>query len=531
LFLKNNLFFPLILMFFLLSADITLCFPDFRSEKHFQANDTTTSLAFKKNRPEKRSTFFYQPDLSYQLWRQFNLIREANSGNPLAQHELGIRYLLGDGVPADTLLGAYWIHKAVESNLTAAEYNYGILLMNGWGVSWNPFEAYNYFVKAAKDNMPQAEYVVGIFHTDNLVVKRDWAAAYKWVKMASDAGFEPAEKTLKALKAKVPVSLLDTSSADTSGKKNGKENNDQENSLSTALGLSFIDFESVSDTMKEVTLKMLQKDLLLTGDKSIIDTLTEFDNKLPRIDSSDVPALLESAESGSPESLNFIGRFYEKGIYYPQNLITALSYYIRALRLDSPRSAWLIYNLIKDKNITGELDRLIKAKDPEAMFVWYGLFAFGFNNQIVQQDAIRLLQQSAQSGYLPALNELGLAFNNGNFIKKDQKKAFSIWKESETSGSMEAKIRLAAAAVFGYLKTSEIDDAVKTLESGDDLGSVLSQVALAYCYENGIVLNQDKAMAVKNYRNAAQRGNQFAYNELKRMYDAIRPDIKEFQIN
>ena len=528
---KNNLF-PLLFFTFFLFIDVRICLPKSIFNKNIQEKDTTnSSLAFKKNRPEKRSTFFYQPDLSYQLWRQFNLIREANSGDPLAQHELGIRYLLGDGVPADTLLGAYWIHKAVENNLTAADYNYGILLMNGWGVNWNPFDAYDYFMKAAKENMPQAEYIVGIFHTDNLVVKRNWATAYKWVKKASDAGFEPAKETLKELKSKVPVSLLDTTSVNSSGKKNDKGNNDEENSLSSALGLSFIDFESTSDTIKEVTLNMLQKDLLLTGDKKIIDTLTEFDNKLPRIDSSDVPDLLQSAESGSPESLNFIGRFYEKGIYYPQNLITALSYYIRALRLDSPRAAWLIYNLIKEKNISPELERLVKEKNPEAMFVWYGLFAFGFNNQIIQEEAVNLLEQSAQRKYLPALNELGLAFNNGNFIKVNHERAFKIWKESEILGSMEAKIRLAAAAVFGYLKNSDLEDAVKTLENGNDFGSVLSQVALAYCYENGVVFSQNKAMAVKNYRTAAQRGNQFAYNELKRMYDEIRPDKKEFRLN
>ena len=528
--IRNNLFFILFFAFILL-IDVQSSLPNSNFEKNIQNRDTTSSLAFKKNRPEKRTTLFYQPDLSYQLWKQFNLIREANSGDPLAQHELGIRYLLGDGVPADTLLGAYWIHKAVESNLTAAVYNYGILLMNGWGVKWNPFDAYDYFMKAAKDEMPQAEYIVGIFYTDNLVVKRDWAAAYKWVKKASDAGFEPAKKTLKELKTKVPIALLDTAEAKSTGKKRSEDNNDEDNSLSSTLGLSFIDFESVSDTVKEVTIQMLQKDLLLTGDKKIIDTLTEFDKKLPKIDSSDVPALLESAESGSPESLNFIGRFYEKGIYYPQDLITALSYYIRALRLDSPRSPWLIWNLIKDKDISAELQKLVKDKDPEAMFVWYGLFAFGYNNQIVQEDAVRLLQQAAQRNYLPALNELGLAFNNGNFIKVDHEKAFAIWKESENLGSIEAKIRLAAAGVFGYLKTSDLNDAVKTLEYGDDLGSILSQVALGYCYEKGIVLNQDKGMAVKNYRSAAQRGNQFAYNELKRMYNDIRPDKKEFMIN
>ena len=492
--------------------------------------DTTSSLAFKKNRPESRTNLFYQPDLSYQLWKQFNLIREANSGDALAQHELGIRYLLGDGVPADTILGAYWIHKAVENKLPAAEYNYGILLMNGWGVNWNPFDAYDYFIKAADKDMPQAEYIVGIFYTDNLVVERDWSTAYKWVKKASDSGFEPAKKILKELKEKIPPNLLDSTESKTSSKKD-KNDYSEDNSLASTLGLSFIDFETIGDTVKEVSNKMLQKDLLLTGNKKILDTLTEYDNVLPKIDTTDIPLLMESAESGCPEALNFIGRFYEKGIYYPQNSITALAYYIRALRLDSPRSPWLIWNLTKKQDISTELQKQINERDPVAMFVLYGLYTFGYYNQIVQEDAVRLLKESAEKRYIPALNELGIAYSNGNILKADHKKAEEIWKEAENLGSKEAKIQLAAAEVFNFMQSTNLNSAVETLLTGADTGSILSQVALAYCYEKGIDLNQDKAKAVKNYRLAAQRGNRFAYNELKRMYDEIRPDEKEFKIN
>ena len=517
-------------LFFIFFANIQADLAQNGFTRNVQKVDSTSSLAFKKNRPGKRTTLFYQPDLSYQLWKQFNLIREANSGDPLAQHELGIRYLLGDGVQADTLLGAYWIHKAVEQNLTAAEFNYGILLMNGWGVNWNPFDAYDYFMKAAKDSMPQAEYIIGIFYTDNLVVKRDWSAAYKWIKDASNAGFEPAKKTLKELKEKIPKTILDTS--DTSAANSKKEKTYKEdNSLASTLGLSFIDFESVVDTVKEVSNKMLQKDLLLTGNKKILDTLTEYDNVLPEIDTTDIPYLLESAESGCPEALNFIGRFYEKGIYYPQNLITALAYYLRALRLDSPKSPWLIWNISKNKEIAEELQRQINEKNPEAMFVWYGLFAFGFNNQIVKEDAIRLLKQAALLKYIPALNELGLLYNNGKLIKSVDKKAYTIWREAKDLGSEEAKIRLATAEVFGYLQTNDIDSSIKVLMDGDRLGSILSQVALAYCYEEGTGLKKDKAKAVKYYRMSAQRGNSFAYDQLKRMYDEIRPDQGEFKIN
>ncbi|MEJ2494164.1 MAG: tetratricopeptide repeat protein [Ignavibacteriaceae bacterium] len=142
------------------------------------AQDTTKSLAFKDNHPFIEAPYFYRPDLGYQIWQQFKLTREANSGDVLAQHELGLRYLLGEGVPADTSKAVYWIRRAAEQNLASAKYNYAILLINGWGVEWNPFQAFKYFREAAKAGMIQAQYVVGILYTDNLIVKRDMNYAY-----------------------------------------------------------------------------------------------------------------------------------------------------------------------------------------------------------------------------------------------------------------------------------------------------------------------------------------------------------------
>ncbi|MFB3056848.1 MAG: tetratricopeptide repeat protein, partial [Ignavibacteriaceae bacterium] len=157
------------------------------------AQDSTRSLAFKNNKPFRRSPYFYRPDLGYQIWQQFKLTQEANSGDVLAQHELGLRYLLGEGTTADTTKAVYWISKAAEQKLPSAMYNYAILLINGWGVDWDPFSAFNYFKGAAKAGMIQAQYVVGILYTDNLIVKRDLNYAYYWVQKSADEGYEPAE--------------------------------------------------------------------------------------------------------------------------------------------------------------------------------------------------------------------------------------------------------------------------------------------------------------------------------------------------
>ena len=171
--IKNQIPLAIILVFVLLiPADLT-------------AQDSTKSLAFKKNRPYRNNPYFYQPDLSYQILQQFKLVQIANSGDPLAQHELGLRLLTGEGIAADTITAVYWIKKAASQKLTSALYNYGIMLINGWGTEWNPFAAYENFLLAAEAGMSQAQYVVGVLHTDNLIVPRDWNKSYYWIKKIS----------------------------------------------------------------------------------------------------------------------------------------------------------------------------------------------------------------------------------------------------------------------------------------------------------------------------------------------------------
>ena len=495
----------------------------------FAQDDTTSSLAYKRNKPDKRPTPFYQPDLAYRLWQQFNLIREANSGNAFAQHELGLRYLMGDGVPADTTLGAEWIKKAADQNLTSAIFNYGILQLNGWGVKWNPFDAFKNFYKAATDGMAQAEHVVGLLYTDNLIVKKDYLQAYRWVKKAADQKYEPAEKSLKELISKIPPSDLDTSAVKEDPVL--KDSTGDNHSLSSTAGLVFIDFDAIADSGQQVTDKMLVEDLSNPGNKDISDTTTEKDKSLEEVSQDKIAELLKLADYGSPEALTLLGRLYQKGIHFPKNNITAASYYVRAIRFDSPTASRLLYDLSKDSQFEKKVQSLSGKNNPEASFVWYYLTILGFDNRIVESDAVNLLAKSAASGYLPAINELALNYYTGNHIIKDRKKALKLWRSAEKQNNPEAKVQIAAAVIFGEIEDNDIADYVRYLEESSEKGSVLAQVALGYAYENGIGLTKSKAEAVKYYRFAAQRGNRFGYRELKRMYNEVRPADPLFRIN
>ncbi len=97
-------------------------------------------------------------------------------------------------------------------------------------------------------------------------------------------------------------------------------------------------------------------------------------------------------------------------------------------------------------------------------------------------------------------------------------------------GSQEAATRLAALNLFTNEPSQDLAAIIRFMEIEAGEGSILAQVALAYCHETGRGVRQQKGEAARLYRNAAQRGSQSAYDALKRMHDGIRPTGKEFAI-
>lgn len=508
------------------------------------SQDTTQSLAFKRNRPIKNNPYFYRPDLSYQLLQQFRLIQEANAGNSLAQHELGLRLLLGEGLPADTLKAAEWIKKAADQGLSAAAYNFGIMLINGIGVQWNPFDAFSYFQKAAIKGMPQAQYVLGILYTDNLIVPRNWDKAYYWIFQSKENGFDVEEDLLNELSKKVSITFLDSikSGSYKDANKFSNENyssridfsSGTQSDIDKSLGLSFIDFDALEDSTKyQVTDIDLIKDLTRTDIQNILDTLNLSEIKSIRDISTkeQINYLLELCNYGAPEALTLIGKLYEEGILFDQNILAAAEYYIRAIRYESFRAPFLLNDLLQKKNLRTIVEREIRNQNPTAMFVWYGLSRFGYQNSFVMNDAINFLQESASSGYISSINELALLYFTGDYLNKNEQKAVELWKLAESFGSSEATIRLVLKDVFSQTTANLDRKYISSLLNFSSKGSVLSQAALGYCYLTGITNEKNTGLAAKYFRLASYRGNNFAYEQLKNMYNQLRPKTTDFNLN
>ena len=493
---------------------------------------TDNSLAFKKNRPQKKYKIFYQPDLSYQIQQRFNLIREANAGDVLAQHELGLRFLLGeDGLEIDTIKGAYWIEQAAKQNLTAACFNYGILLLNGWGVEWNPFNAFDNFLKAANDGMLQAQHIIGILYTDNLIVKKDYVEAYKWVRKAADKGYAPALETKNELENYLPNNYSEKLKEESSAEY-PTQITKTDTSLSSQLGLVFIDFDSIRDTTLALTDKYLIQDLFHETNRALADTLglKVSDENLQKIIPERIPILEKFAECGNSEALTVLGRLNELGIFFKINQMNAALNYILASQLNYPRAkAFLLKILTRD--FYDEVAAEIKNKNSaDAKFVFYGLWNLGLYNDIIKDEAIKYLIEAANQNHLPSINELG-NYNYTAEISSARMEGINLWRKAKALGSYQADVRLAAINILDRLSLEPTEISIQVLTNALSCGSVLAQIAMAYAYENGIGVSKSKSEAVKLYRLTAQRGNESGYAELKRMFDEIRPKDSRFIVN
>ena len=478
------------------------------------------SPVFKDYQTTKPAPLIEPSDLTYQLWQVFMLERKANAGDVLAQHELGIRYLVGRGVKADTLKGAHWISKAAQQNLTPARFNLGILLYNGWGVSWNPFDSYRQFVFAAERGMAESRYVLAQFLTDNLVVPRNVPEARRWLTMAADSGYAPAKEMLKEFEKK------QMSAESREGRAASKD------SLSPSQ-VVFLNFDQ--DTSTSTNDQTLLKDALRSGGVEVRNALgTRALTDSLDVDSASVGAILRAGEEGSPEALAVVGRCYEKGVHVQKDPVLAALFYVRAIRLDSPRASELLWRLLQDK----ELIRMVKSRgtngDPDARYVWACLRALGFDGALVGADAwladdqaARFLEHSSERNHVASLIELGLCYYSGRWVALDERRAIDLWQRAAALGSKEAQVRLAITRVR---TPGDPGDAPGVLMKAAEAGSVLAQVALAYCYENGAGVPQKKGEAASLYRSAAQRGSQDAFRALKRMYDELRPVEKAFQV-
>ena len=487
------------------------------------AQEKPESPVFKRYRPPAEPPLIGQSDGLYQIWQTFLVTRKANAVDMLAQHELGIRYLIGRGAAPDTVKAAYWIKKAADQDYTPARFNYGILNYHGWGVPWDPFEAYRHFRICAEHHMPEAEYAMAQFLTENLIVPRDYESASRWLKVAADSGYAPAQEALARFEKQ--------------GLGKTAKDGVQTSLRAPNTGLVFLEF--TSDTTSAGGDSLLLREAIRSAGPALRKALgmTSMLEQEPETDAATLEVIRRAGDAGSPEALTVLGRSYEKGTGVSRDPVRAVAFYVRAIRFDSPRAPELLWNLLQEKETLPQVKSAAGRGEPEGQFAWAGISALGFDGVLARaqiyvtgEQAFQLLRKAGDGGFLPALVETGLCYYAGRWVPQSNEKAMEVWKKAAERGSSDAKVRIALTSLRSGADTTGWAGDVVLLMSAAEEGSVLAQVGLGYCYETGTVVQAQKADAALYYRAASVRGSQDAFRALRRMHDTIRPNEPQYGI-
>ena len=485
------------------------------------SNPTTDSPVFKSRKPVVFTPLVRPADPVYETLQTFLLARRAAAGDAPAQHELGIRYLLGMGVQADTALAAHWIGRAAAGNVVPARFNLAILQYNGWGMPWDPFGAFRSLAWCSDRNMIEADFFLGLFYIEGYVVPPDLPRALELVQRSADKGFKPAVETLPRLKEHLQqAAAANPDSAAASG----------------SLSPVFLDFEP--DTTSAPGLGTLLQAAMEGGNSSLQQALglAKLTDASAQLDSTAEARVRTAADAGSPEALTFLGRAAELGRGTKRDLVRAVAFYLRATRMESPQAPSHLFRILALPEFVSELKSRAGVDNPEALFAWGTAASLGFDGQLAMAGATitplqakDFLLTASRAGYPPAMIELGLGELAGRWGPARPVEAYSLWERAAATGNLEATIRLAILDVRGK-DTTLYPAAVAVLRQGIDRGSVLAEMGLGFCYESGRGAPVSPAEAARLYRDGARRGSTDAQRALKRMPDKIRPSDSVFAI-
>ncbi len=131
----------------------------------------------------------------------------ADSGDPAAETELGLRYRLGDDVEKDPAKAVQWFAKAARQGYAKAYFNLGAAYYNGDGVPVNDETSCVWFLLAADAGDPKGqealdrvrqegpsrritdcEVLAATAYVNGSLIKTDYGKAMQWYSTAAKAG-------------------------------------------------------------------------------------------------------------------------------------------------------------------------------------------------------------------------------------------------------------------------------------------------------------------------------------------------------
>ena len=116
----------------------------------------------------------------------------AEQGDVEAQHNLGVLYGMGRGVPLDDAEAVRWYRLAADQGHARAQFSLGASYDFGRGVSEDEDEAVRWYRLAAAQGVTSTQHNLGLVYDNGEGVPKDSVLAYMWFYVAAANGHGPA---------------------------------------------------------------------------------------------------------------------------------------------------------------------------------------------------------------------------------------------------------------------------------------------------------------------------------------------------
>lgn len=114
------------------------------------------------------------------------LSKSANQGNHAAQLEMGKMFLYGDCIEKDYVCAEQWLRKSADGGKAEAQYELGNMYLYGIGVPQDDSRAAILIASAAEANVHEAQKLLGNMYANGWGVPKDINKAQEWLDKATD---------------------------------------------------------------------------------------------------------------------------------------------------------------------------------------------------------------------------------------------------------------------------------------------------------------------------------------------------------
>ena len=138
------------------------------------------------------------------------------------------------------------------------------------------------------------------------------------------------------------------------------------------------------------------------------------------------------------------------------------------------------------------------------------------------------LRRLAQQGDSNAQTMLGMKYQNGDGVQRDDAEAVRWYRKAAQLGNASGQFNLGKMYQSGRGVAQDNSEAVHWYRKSADQGYSMGQNNLAIMYQNGRGVPQDYAAALRWFRKSAEQGNPIAQNNLGVMYLSGRGIAKDY---